>query len=91
MPAQDDQTMLEELAERLGLEDDEAENFISSAMSRLGYKLRRVFEDDPDNGGNRGGGDFFSQRQQRRTREIRGGRGGGRGRASGFGMGQYGD
>lgn len=88
MAAQEDQGMLEELAERLGLENDEADNFISSAMKRLGYRARRIFEDD-DSGNNSGsgGGDFFSQKRQR-TREIPNRRGGQR-KASGFGMGQY--
>ncbi len=86
MPAQEDQGMLEELAQRLGLEDDEADNFISSAMKRLGYRARRIFEDDEGNGNNNGG-DFFASKRQARTREISGR--GQRRKASGFGMGQY--
>jgi hypothetical protein len=83
MPAQDDETMLSELAERLGLEEEEADNFIGSAMKRLGYKARRMWEDDDSQGGgNNSGGDFFSTRRQGRSRDIP--RGGQRRRASGF-------
>jgi hypothetical protein len=87
MAAQEDQGMLEELAQRLGLEDDEADNFISSAMKRLGYRARRIFEDDDSGNNNAGNGDFFASKRQARTREIPGR--GQRRKASGFGMGQY--
>jgi hypothetical protein len=69
MPAEDDFGSLSELAERLGLDDSEKENFISSGMKRLGYKARAIWEDsDNDNDGG-GNGDFFASKRRER-REV---------------------
>jgi len=74
MPAQDDRQMLDELAERLGLEDDDREKFISSSMKRLGYKPRVDWDDpDPEGDGGKDDGDFFSRkRNERQSRDVSG-------------------
>jgi len=89
MGLQEDRDMLDGLAERLGLEDNERDQFITSSMKRLGYRPRMDWDEpEPENnGGGNDGGDFFSRRQQRQSRDV--GRSGGRdrggngGRASG--------
>lgn len=86
--AQEDQDMLSELAERLGLDDDETDSFIGDAMKRLGYRARRMWEDGDDDDRGRGGGDTFSVRRNRSSRDIPRGRGSSR--RSGFGQSQYG-
>jgi hypothetical protein len=64
MPAQEDQSMLEQMAERLKLEGDDLSDFINSGMKRMGYVAKTIFTDpEPDKSAN-GGGDFFSRRQQ---------------------------
>jgi hypothetical protein len=68
MAAQDDFQALADLAERLGLEEDESENFITSGMKRLGYKARQMWEDNDDTDSGSGGGDFFStKRREKRS------------------------
>jgi hypothetical protein len=84
MGAQEDYQTFVEMAERLQLDEEEAEGFISSAMKRLGHKARQMWEDG-DGSGNGDGGDFFARRQggqrQRRpatpSRGRQGGQGGG--------------
>lgn len=78
-PAADDYESLAQQADRLGLEDDERERFIDSAMTRYGHKKRTAWDDaDENDNGGKGGGDFFSgKRQEREQREVR--RGGGNG------------
>lgn len=67
MSAQEDYDTFSAMAERLQLDEEEAENFIGSAMKRLGYKARQMWEDD-DSGGGNSGGDFFSaKRRERRS------------------------
>lgn len=61
MAAQDDYDMLSGLAERMGLEDNDRDDFLSSAMKRLGYKARAIWE---DGGNDESNGDFFSRRRQ---------------------------
>jgi hypothetical protein len=79
MPAAEDRTMLEELADRLGLEDDDRNGFVNDGMKRMGYKPR-VDWDEPDQDDGKGGdsgGDFFTRRrgqQQRQSRDVSGGR-----------------
>ena len=73
MAAEKDQEMLTDLAERLGLEDDEKENFVNSGMRRLGYKPREVWEDSDDDNPKSSDGDFFTtkrkpKREQRATK-----------------------
>lgn len=79
MGAQEDRTLLDDVAERLGLDDDERNDFVNSGMKRLGYKPRMDWDDpDPDEGKDgKGGGDFFSRRKeekQRQSRDVSGGR-----------------
>lgn len=78
MPAQEDHQRFSDMADELGLEDDDRDGFISSAMKRKGYKETRGWADpdpDPNNGGGNDGGDFFSQRRNQqnsgeRTRRV---------------------
>lgn len=72
MPAQEDYESLQQLAERLQLDEKESESFITSSMQRMGYKPKTQW-DEPEEEGNGGdkGGDFFSgRRQQRQQREV---------------------
>jgi len=72
MPAKDDHDLLDALAERLGLDEGETENFVTSSMRRLGHKAR-IDWDDADDSGDEKGGDFFSKkREQRRVGPSRG-------------------
>ena len=66
--AQEDFESLSEWAERLGLDESEAESFVGSAMKRLGHRPKLLWEDGESNSGE-GGGDFFSS--MRKTRETR--------------------
>jgi hypothetical protein len=68
MAAKDDFDLFHSVAEMLGLEEDETENFITSAMRRRGHRPR-IDWDDGDNGGESGGGDFFTKRRE--TRQVR--------------------
>lgn len=93
MGAKDDKDLFDSVAEMLGLEDDERENFVTSAMRRRGHKPR-IDWDDAEGGQSEGGGDFFSKRrrEQRQVGGQRGQQGGQQRRASGGGGGwQYGD
>lgn len=74
MPANEDYESLSDLADRLGLEDDEKESFIGSAMKRLGYIAKSLWEDAPAGDGNGNGGDFFSTKRREKTREVPSGR-----------------
>lgn len=65
MSAKDDYGLLEDLAKRLGLDENESENFVSSSMRRLGHKMSTLWE-DAEGSGDSGGGDFFSRQRQRR-------------------------
>ena len=88
MPANDDYSMLSDLAEKLGLDDSESENFITSSMRRLGHRASIAWSDNEEQG-DKGGGDFFSKAREKR--DVRGGRREqeGRGRASGNSGWQY--
>lgn len=66
MPAKEDHERFTSLAEELGIEDDDRENFISSAMERKGYKKRTAWDDpdpDPDKDGKGGNRDAFGARK----------------------------
>ena len=63
--AQDDFDTLSALAERLGLDEDESHNFVSSSMKRLGYKAREMWEDG-DGDSKSGSGDFFGKKREER-------------------------
>jgi hypothetical protein len=76
MGAKDDHDLFTNVAEMLGLEDEEADSFISSAMKRRGHKAVTQWADSEGDSGN-GGGDFFSQRRQ--TRNVGGKQGKGNG------------
>jgi len=66
MPANDDLDLLHELAERLGLDESESENFITSSMRRLGHKPRIDWDDAEEGGEGGGSGDFFGKQRERR-------------------------
>ena len=63
---------LRNIAEDLGLEDDEAEGFINSSMERKGFKKTFTWADpEPESGS--GGGDFFSLNKGKgQTRQVGG-------------------
>lgn len=53
---------LADMAESLGLEDDERESFVNSGMERKGFKKSFTWTDpEPESGGE--GGDFFSKKR----------------------------
>lgn len=62
---------LKGMAEELGLDDDEAAQFIDGGMARKGFrKVSSWAEPDDGNGGN-DGGDFFSVRRgNRQSRNV---------------------
>ncbi len=68
--AQEDLDRLMGLAEDLGLEESEAENFVSSAMKRLGHRAKMTWEDGEPSGDS-GSGDFFSGIAGGKRRETR--------------------
>ena len=65
MPAKDDHDLLSALAERLGLDDGETENFVTSSMRRLGHRANIAWA-DAEESGDEEGGDFFSKKRQQR-------------------------
>jgi hypothetical protein len=67
MPAKDDFDLFHSVAEMLGLEDDETENFITSAMRRRGHRPRVDWDDGEGSG--ESGGDFFTKKRE--TRQVR--------------------
>lgn len=72
MAAEDDYKRFSEIAQELGLEDKDHDNFINSAMKRKGYKPVMSWTDpEPEDGG--GGGDFFSGGGSREKRDVGGG------------------
>lgn len=78
---------LSEVAENLGLEDDERESFINSGMARKGFKQVSSWAEPDVDDGDKGGGDFFStKRRESQSRQVGGQRksgGGGAGWAYG--------
>lgn len=72
MPAEDDFNMFSELAERMGLEDEERENYITQHMKRLGYKMRTAWDEPESGDGNKNELGFFKEKtRERRTIEPR--------------------
>lgn len=80
MPAEEDHATISEMADRLGLEGDERDEYITEHMGRLKYRPRTVWDDPEDEDGN-GGGDnvkpgFFGKKAPAkktaapRTREV---------------------
>lgn len=67
MSAQEDFTLFSQVAEMLGLENDDHDNFITSAMKRRGHKPKLDWVDG-DGDGKDDTGDFFTSK--RRTRET---------------------
>lgn len=65
------------IADELGLEGDEREDFIGSAMKRLGYVARSVWNEPEPEAGEKSG-DFFSsrRRESNKQREVTGNAGG---------------
>lgn len=68
MTAQDDFLKFSEVAEMLGLKDDEHENFITSAMKRRGHKPKLDWVDGDDND-EENSGDFFTPKRRARETE----------------------
>jgi hypothetical protein len=66
MPAADDHDILAQLAERLGLDEGETENFVTSSMRRLGHRANIAWV-DVEESGDEGGGDFFSKKRAKRN------------------------
>jgi hypothetical protein len=87
MAAKDDFDLFSSIVEMLGLEPEEAESFLTSAMRRRGHKPT-IKWDDSDEGGGEGGGDFFSSKR-REKRQVGGGQRQGK-KAAGGGW-QYGE
>lgn len=85
MPAEDDYNKFSEFAKEIGLEGEDFEGFVNSAMKRKGYKPRTAWDDPEPEDGGKGDGDFFSRGgKQREQRQVGGDRGdGGRGGSSG--------
>lgn len=69
--AEDFFAKLSEMAEELGLEDDEKDNFVNSGMKRRGFKQTFTWS-DPEPDGNDAGGDFFSKRREGQQRKVGG-------------------
>lgn len=70
MSAEDDFNMFSALAERMGLDEEESQNYITEHMKRLGYKMRTAW-DEPDNEGNGNSQlSFFKGEKQRERRTI---------------------
>jgi hypothetical protein len=88
MAAKDDWDLFNSVAEMLGLEPDETENFVTSAMRRRGHKPTINWADDEEGDGDKGG-DFFTRKREKRQVSGRQQRGGGRDQSSGSGW-QYG-
>ena len=65
MAAKDDFDLFQSVAEMLGLEPEETENFVTSAMRRRGHKPKIQWDDD-ENAEGKGGGDFFSKKRESR-------------------------
>jgi len=86
MAAKDDFDLFSSVAEMLGLDSEESENFVTSAMRRRGHKPRIDWDDNEEGGGEKGG-DFFTRRQ-RQTRQV-GRPSGERGRKASGGGWQY--
>lgn len=68
--AQEDLERFLGIAEELGLEDDEANSFISSAMKRKGHRPKLSWE-DADLNSDGDGGDFFTSITGGKRRETR--------------------
>jgi hypothetical protein len=65
MAAKDDYDLFNSVAEMLGLEPEETENFVTSAMRRRGHKPKIQWDDDEESGsGDKG--DFFSRKREQR-------------------------
>jgi hypothetical protein len=86
MAAKDDFDLFGQVAEMLGLDEEETENFVTSAMRRRGHKPL-IQWGDSDEGDGEKGGDFFTRKRE--TRQV--GRRREQGRQAGGGGGwQYG-
>lgn len=59
---------LGEVADKLGLEDDERDSFVNSGMARQGFKQTSSWTEPDDDKNGKSGGDFFSGKR----RESRG-------------------
>lgn len=91
MPSEDDLKLCSEFAERLGLDGKERDSFISSSMTRLGYKRRDAWDDpEPEVDEGDEDGDYFTSRRKREESSGREKRKVGGKRASGGGDWQYG-
>jgi hypothetical protein len=65
MAAKDDFDLFTQVAEMLGLEAEESENFITSAMRRRGHKPLIQWGDNEE--AQEKSGDFFSRKREQRS------------------------
>lgn len=70
MPAEDDYNIFAALAERMGLSDEESEQYITEHMKRLGYKMRTAWDEPEGDGNNTSSMSFFKDKNQRERRTI---------------------
>lgn len=81
MAAKDDFDALTDWAERLGLDEGQAENFVTSSMRRLGHKPSVLWNDSEESGDEGGGvSDFFGGGKRREQRRVSGQQGQGESR-----------
>lgn len=68
--AEEDYEHISGLAERLKLEGEDADRFVSDSMKRLGHRPRTVWEDAEPEGGEGGDdGDFFTRKSQKQAQK----------------------
>jgi hypothetical protein len=89
MGAQEDYARFSELAEELGFEEKEHENFVNKAMAKKGYKPVMNWT-DPEPEGNEGESSSFFGSGGNRSQQRRNVGGGGRERSGGSGRDYYG-
>lgn len=72
MPRDNDLDLLEDLAERMGLDDSQRESFINNGMKKLGYKPRMDWDEPESDGSGDNVDDMFGGSTQRRQRRVGG-------------------
>lgn len=69
MGVEDDHKRFSEFAAEIGLEGDDAENFVNSSMKRKGYKPRMAWDEPEPQQEQQDDGDFFSNRRQKKEQQ----------------------
>jgi hypothetical protein len=76
MPRTDKENDLKRLnafADEMELDGDDRDDFITSSMVRLGYKVKKLLDFDLDDEKNDDSGDFFSRRRNTpKERDVKG-------------------